>query len=100
MIRRGLLSNKSEDKPRHRRMFRSEQLMALFAVGSRLAFRLAIFLMVLEVVAWFGDPTAQGRVLDGIAIMFSLGVIVFSTIGIKLVIRWMGHWTEQGGAPW
>lgn len=71
--------------------------MALIAIGSRVAFRLGIFLSLLEVAAWFGDAAPAGRALDTVALVATGFVLWASTHGTALLLAWMQRRHPLGG---
>jgi hypothetical protein len=83
-----------------RRLRRTPELMALIAVGSRLAFRLAIFLGVLEVVAWFGNGSPAGRMLDTVAMLATAFVLWASSHGTRLLLGWLERAARPLDDPW
>jgi hypothetical protein len=88
-----------QTRPR-RGVHRSEQLMAFIYLGSRIAYRIAIVLGLLEIAAWFGDPTTTGHILDGIALVATTTVILASTVGVRSLLEWLQRAKGPGDTPW
>jgi hypothetical protein len=61
--------------------------MAFITIGARLAFRLAIVLLVLEVLALALNDSAVGRVLTAMAMAATAFVLWASTYGTRWVLR-------------
>lgn len=85
---------------KRRTFHRTERTMAVLTLGSRLGFRLGVFLAVLEALAWFGNTTVTGHVLDGIALICTFSVLFLSTVGMRWIMSWMDHFVKKDETLW
>lgn len=51
----------------------------------------SIFLLLFEAVDWLGVTKSSLRALDELAMLITLALLVTSTLGVRLAVRYMRH---------
>ncbi|GGH82608.1 putative membrane protein [Pullulanibacillus pueri] len=62
--------------------------MERIVTGARLFFVLSVFLLLLEVITWFGATAQASKVLDAFAMLITLILLLATTLGVRLLIKW------------
>jgi hypothetical protein len=62
--------------------------MERIVAGARLFFIWSVFLLVLEIVTLFGATAPASRVLDLCAMVFTIVLMLATTVGLRLLIKW------------
>jgi hypothetical protein len=66
----------------------SENVGGWIVVGARFFFTWSLVLLVIEIITLFGASEQIAKILDLFAILFTIILLLFTTIGLRLYLKW------------